>query len=230
MNIIKNPTVFLKDGELYCLTVEVPERPVKSFDAAHYVSAFQEYEYAITEYDQAIASAKSSAVKVKNRDEILIHRTAVALKQDYGNDYLIHLRARTTDNFKLDTLYTLTGYEAEVMEEIDPYTDPYGSWTIKLATITPINSKKEVKPDLETIYKIESIIRSYKSIDDHDEMACDIFNSIVEPTRAENKELLSKIKEIEKLSRYDKNHDNILYRLKEIHELVQSLITKYEKK
>ena len=121
---IQNPTVFLRDGELFCLTVaEIPQKPPRYF--THYVCDGKAYETgqgAAKAYSEYLEKAKSSAVRVKNMEQIFFHAD------------LTYTFAKNPDQF-----YNLNGYEAEVAEEPEYPIDhtsypPY----IKFATITPI--------------------------------------------------------------------------------------------
>ena len=145
---ITNPTVFLRDGELFCLTVEVPKEP-ESIDTLQYCYAYTR-EYAQNkhhEYQTAITAAKSSAVKVKNDEEAL------------------HFYYRMTAKLcvKPDTLYTLTGYEAEVHFGIDYLSDeeyrkpvnlnrdnPIVGFGTKVATISPAVKEESQEDDFST--------------------------------------------------------------------------------
>jgi hypothetical protein len=59
----------LVSGVLKCIT-ELPERPIKSFDAAHYVSARMEYDNALEDYETALESAKNNAIPYEDQDAI----------------------------------------------------------------------------------------------------------------------------------------------------------------
>jgi hypothetical protein len=62
---MNNPHIVFKDGKI--LFVENwPTMPVKSFDAAHYVSAAQEYQNALDEYNEACVAVLSGALEVEN--------------------------------------------------------------------------------------------------------------------------------------------------------------------
>lgn len=57
------------------LAFEGPEEPVKSFEAAHYVSAEHEYVHAYLEWQEAMSTARESALPLVNAeiiDEVLV--------------------------------------------------------------------------------------------------------------------------------------------------------------
>lgn len=130
---ITNPTVFLRDGELFCLTVEVPKEPDRNdYYLLHYESAMST---AQENYIRALAQAKSSAVKVKNRTQ-----TESFMRLTHHNSDL--------DAFLPDYFYTLTGYEAEVNE-----VNEFMAARYKVATISPVH-KEESQEVNELIQKV----------------------------------------------------------------------------
>lgn len=101
---ILNPTVFLDNGELKCLTVEVPK------DLIGIENTIENR----TRYEFKLAQAKSSAVKIKNSDEVLRlwYNEQFEDGPDPGGG-----KQLTFESFVRrlrDVLHTLTGYEAEV--------------------------------------------------------------------------------------------------------------------
>lgn len=116
---ITNPTVFLREGELYCLTVEVPKEP----SAWELMSPATSTEAG--KRSAAIVSAKSSAVKVKNKESI------------FGD---MSLRGEL-DQLQYNTLWTLTGYEAIIFG-----LHPNESYAM-IATISPVH-KEESQEEL----------------------------------------------------------------------------------
>jgi hypothetical protein len=148
---IPNPTVLLKDGELFCLTGEVPKEPKfeQIFDSSKTLAS------RCREYNNALASAKSSAVKVKNEKDIL--------------DFI---RANSELSiFKDGKLYTLTGYEAKSDKHCQHDSCPiegacdHCANEVTLVTITPI--KSESQEDLkEKIEFIKGAFQCYVGYED----------------------------------------------------------------
>lgn len=134
---IPNPTVFLKDGELLCLPGELEDRSKYNF---------------LCDYESALASAKSSAVKVNNKEEFLKNWYRDYLTPNPGGKYCEFEEFITL--LKIDELYTLNGYEAEVTEEPEQGSgvDVYFSKTDfeKVATITPIHKSESQEDTFST--------------------------------------------------------------------------------
>lgn len=134
---ILNPTVFLdSNGELKCLTVEVPKEP-KKFDYESggdqpYWPAYVSPEYYdhLKVYSEALAQAKSSALRVKNREK--------TIEFIQGDKYFLGLDPEN------EKLYTLNGYEAEVQTRV--YFKEENMFE-KYATISPAVKEESHKCD-----------------------------------------------------------------------------------
>jgi ribosomal protein L40E len=61
---------FIDESGVLRVITDMPEEPIKSFDACHYVSALHEYNYAMEEYQSALKAAKDQALEVVNKDEV----------------------------------------------------------------------------------------------------------------------------------------------------------------
>lgn len=136
---ITNPTVFLKDGELFCLTVELPKDP-NIIDYAP-----EDQHIARNNYQDNLASAKSSAVKVKNSNDFLGLQIISPV-----TGFLLPIKENES--------YQLEGYEAEVYnachiggkacEDISSPECLCWDPTNIIATITPINQERESQDEL----------------------------------------------------------------------------------
>lgn len=187
---ILNPTVFLKDGELYCLTVEVPNEPKQRINCAgtHACTcASLAFENGANRdvvdgyddncphrYTKALASAKASAVKVKNAYENQVEKIVYGKfgSVDGLPENYYAWRERSEKN---GTLYTLTGYEAKVKNEPIPCPDNMEGCEVlhllALATISPISkdsgewnaSPKRKIPLAERLERISQKLRNKHS-------------------------------------------------------------------
>lgn len=63
-----NNLILYKGGSTFLLLQNVPERPTKSFEAAHYVSAEHEYLQALYEYEEAMKACEESAKEIINEE------------------------------------------------------------------------------------------------------------------------------------------------------------------
>jgi hypothetical protein len=69
-------------GKLFVIP-EMPERPVKSFNAAHYVSARMEFDAAMLEFEESLQSAKAKAVEVDNEFDVLRNLASINEWEDW---------------------------------------------------------------------------------------------------------------------------------------------------
>jgi hypothetical protein len=148
-----NPRVFLREGELYAFVEEVPTEPSRDYiqDLQHREFIFKiEYK----KWQDAIECAKASAIKVKNQDETK-HLLLKALNWN---------PVPGEHRFDEGVVYTLEGYQMEVVEEkrYRPKLADCGlipqAYTVKLAIISPVvENKKPMKID-KVYYSPEGVV------------------------------------------------------------------------
>lgn len=109
-----NPRVFLREGELYALTEPI-------WPISFHEDSDEENE---ARKQQTIKRAKASAIKVKNQDEAVHWLSQSQWQRD----------------IKPDSIYTLEGYQMEVVEE-----RRYIPATVKLAIISPVVEPRQIK-------------------------------------------------------------------------------------
>lgn len=162
---IKNPTVFLRDGELFCVPYEIPADLFKI----------------------DLEKAKSSAVRVKNREDVEDLMYDILYKENNSNE----LKREGNQAF-----YTLTGYEAEVkkltrykmsheQEDWSDWLEDKPSWATAyvrsdsrhFATITPIHKEEESQEEIwtEAQLRIKSHLGTYSN-----DLVCDLARWAVE--------------------------------------------------
>lgn len=66
------------------MAFEGPEEPVKSFDACHYISAEHEFKQAHFEWQEAMSTARESALPVVNFEKVIGHTTSNGSVYIYG--------------------------------------------------------------------------------------------------------------------------------------------------
>lgn len=123
---ITNPTVFQKDGELFCLTCDERDVPKPG-------------EFA---YEDDLAHHKSSAVKVKNQDEAYKF-----LLEQYGSPVMENLLA-TLNGYEAEVLEYCC-YDSCPVSGCCEFC-PEGK---SLATITPIHKEEESQEEQYAIFK-----------------------------------------------------------------------------
>lgn len=91
--------------------------------------------------NQSLEKIKSESIRFK--DQRLIASEIICYINDSENRTAGELFVM--GSFKRDTFYSieLEGYEVGFEDEIDPYVDPYGSWTNKVAILKPVASQKD---------------------------------------------------------------------------------------
>lgn len=114
-----------EDGLMYVITEAIPEKPV---------SYLFKVRADKLRYYKALQSAKDSAIRVMNVEEVKAWIIEVHYTDDKNNDFV----------FRNDTVYTLPGYKFEVEE----YVIHHAIEIVMLAVVSPI----EVKPIRECGY------------------------------------------------------------------------------